>query len=79
MNRRRRLLDPRNQRRQQLVRQLHAAGPRPVLECLLEVAGGGDLDETLEAYGRLPPAVYRALGADKLPIDAGTMRGGWHQ
>lgn len=66
----------RSPRRQQLVRHLHAAGPRPTLEALLEVAAGRDLDEVLARYARLPPAVYRALGADVLPIDTTAIGGG---
>jgi hypothetical protein len=65
-------LDPgakRSARRQQLVSRLHRAGQRPVLEALLAVADGGDLDAVLEDFGRLPPEVYRAIGADLLPID----------
>jgi hypothetical protein len=61
-------LDPRNMRRQRLGRHLHAAGPRPVLEALLDVAGGRDLDETLEDFARVPIATYRATGADEFPI-----------
>ena len=61
--------DPRSARRQLLVAHLHAAGPRPCLECLLEIAAGGNLDDVLEAYRRIPVDVYRALGADRLPID----------
>ena len=65
----RRSSDRRSARRQRLVAHLHAAGPRPCLECLLEVAAGGNLDDVLEAYRRIPVDVYRALGADRLPID----------
>ena len=59
----------RSARRQRLVAHLHAAGPRPCLEALLEVAGGRNLDAVLEAYRRIPVDVYHALGADDLPID----------
>ena len=38
----------RSPRRQYLAERLHAAGPRPVLEALLAVADGHDLDWTLE-------------------------------
>jgi hypothetical protein len=49
---------------------LVASGPRPVLEALLEVARGRDLDAVLEAYGRIPVEIYYALGAaNRLPID----------
>jgi hypothetical protein len=50
----------RSARRRHLARRLHAAGVRPTLECLLDVA----LDEALEDFGRLPPEVYRSVGAD---------------
>jgi hypothetical protein len=54
----------RSARRRHLARRLHAAGARPVLEALLDVAGGRDLDETLEDFGRLEPSLYRSVGAD---------------
>ena len=54
-------------RRQHLVRHLHAAGPRPVLEALLELERGAALDDVLERFARIPPDVYRALGADRFP------------
>ena len=63
-------------RRQRLVSHLHAAGPRPVLEALLEVAAGADLDRTLERFARVPVATYHALGADQLPAGAHSSRGG---
>ena len=56
-------------RRCHLVAHLHQCGPRPVLEALLAVARGDDLDLVLEGFHRIPVAVYRALGADVLPID----------
>jgi hypothetical protein len=59
--------DPRNIRRQRLARHLHAAGPRPVLEALLDVADGRDLDTTLEDFARLDPETYVAVGADHFP------------
>ena len=63
----------RNSRRQYLVQHLHAAGPRPVLEALLEVEAGRDLDCVLERYAEIPIGVYRAVGADTLPIEALTV------
>jgi hypothetical protein len=60
----------RTPRRQHLVRHLHRAGARPVLEAMLEVSTGRDLDQVLERYGKIPLEVYRALGASMLPIDA---------
>jgi hypothetical protein len=35
---------------------------------MLEVSDGADLDETLEAFARIPPSLYHLLGADQLPI-----------
>jgi hypothetical protein len=63
-----RLVPPRTER-QRLVRHLHDAGPRPVLEALLAVANGGDLDEVLADIARLPVSIYHAMGANELPID----------
>ena len=60
--------DPRNIRRQRLALHLHAAGSRPVLEALLDVAGGRDLDQTLEDFARLDAQTYEAVGASGLPI-----------
>ena len=59
----------RSPRRQHLARHLHACGPRPVLEALLEVEAGRPLDAVLADFGRLPPELYRVMGADVLPID----------
>lgn len=58
----------RNPRRQRLAAHLHAAGPRPVLEALIEVAGGRSLDVVLERFGRIPVGVYHDLGAAELGI-----------
>jgi hypothetical protein len=59
----------RNSRRQHLVQHLHAAGPRPIFEAMLELADGRDLDCVLERYAEIPIGIYHALGADRLPID----------
>jgi hypothetical protein len=59
----------RTPRRQYLVRHLHRAGARPVLEAMLEISGGHDLDQVLERYGKIPVEVYCAIGASMLPID----------
>jgi hypothetical protein len=56
----------RTPRRQHLARHLHAAGPRPVLEALLELEAGRPLDAVLESYGRIPVGIFHELGADKL-------------
>lgn len=54
-------------RRQRQAEHLHRLGPRPVLEALIEAAETGDLDATLERFGRLDPEVVEALGADEFP------------
>ena len=54
-------------RRQRLVEHLHAAGPRVVLEAMIELEAGAKLDEVLERFARVPVVVYRALGADCFP------------
>jgi hypothetical protein len=59
----------RSPRRQHLARHLHACGPRPVLEALLEVEAGRSLDAVLADFARLPAELYRVMGADVLPID----------
>ena len=38
-------------------------GPQPVLEALLAVAAGQDLDWTLENSARLPSSHYHIMGA----------------
>jgi hypothetical protein len=40
-----------------------------VLEALLAVEAGQDLDFVLEDFARLQPEIYQAIGADTLPID----------
>jgi hypothetical protein len=58
----------RSARRIRLARHLHSAGPRPVLEALLDVEKGRDLDATLEDFARVPPETYHAVGADDFPV-----------
>jgi hypothetical protein len=58
-----------NNDRQRKAAHLHAAGPRPVLEALIAVASGEDLDEVLADFARIPVSIYRTIGADELPID----------
>jgi hypothetical protein len=53
----------RNRRRQYLSAQIHAAGPRPVLEALIAVHEGANLDDVLADFARIPPEVYHAMGA----------------
>ena len=55
-----------------LVGHLHALGVRPVAELLIEHVGTDaqardDLIILLEKYGRLSPAIVRAIGADTFP------------
>ena len=55
-----------------LVQHLHGLGPRPVAECLLEVAGNDDgaritLLAALERYSKLTSAMVAAAGADVFP------------
>jgi hypothetical protein len=59
----------RSPRRQYLVRHLYACGERAVLESLLALESGQSLDAVLEDFARLPPEIYKAIGADLLPID----------
>jgi hypothetical protein len=59
----------RSPRRQLLTKYLHALGPRPLLEALIEIEAGRALDGVLADFARLDPAVVSALGADVLPID----------
>jgi hypothetical protein len=61
--------EARNARRQRQVAHLYEAGPRPVFECLLAVAAGQDLDETLAAFCRIPVEIYHEVGASQLLID----------
>jgi hypothetical protein len=63
--------DDHSPRRQHLVGRPQACGPRVALEAFLEVAAGTpeDLDPILESFCEIPPEVYRAIGADVLPID----------
>jgi hypothetical protein len=59
----------RNVKRQQQVAHIYAAGPRPVLEALIAVEAGQDLDEVLADFARVPVSTYHMLGANELPID----------
>ena len=60
--------EARSTERQQGVAHLCAAGPRVVLEALLEVSRGKSLDTVLRRYGEIPLMVYRKTGAGVLPI-----------
>ena len=54
-------------KRQRQVARLHSLGPRPVLEALIEVAAGAELDIVLADYARLDLEVVIALGGDRFP------------
>jgi hypothetical protein len=69
----------RTPRRQRLIKHLVECGERPVMECLLAIADGADLDETLEDFARLKPETVAAIGADVLPIDELVIRKGGKQ
>ncbi len=47
-----------------------------MLEALLAVDSGQDLDVVLEDFARLQPDIYAAVGADTLPIDEVAIIGG---
>ncbi|MFC7332929.1 hypothetical protein [Rhodocista pekingensis] len=60
------------QRRQRHAATLHRLGPRAVLELLEELERAhrlppGALDDLLDSYATLDPAVLRALGGDRFP------------
>ena len=63
----------RSPRTQRLAAHLHKCGPRPMLECLIAVAEGQPLDAALHDFDRLSPDLYRAIGADVLPVDRLTL------
>ena len=60
--------DARSVERQQGVAHLVASGPRVVLEALIEVSRGKTLDDVLRRYSTIPISIYRAVGADVLPV-----------
>lgn len=53
--------------RQRQAQHLHALGPRPLLNALIEAAAFGDVDAVLERYSALDPDLVRALGGDRFP------------
>ena len=61
------MTDLRSVRRRHLCTHLHSSGPRPVLEALLAVERGQDLDAVLEDFGRISADIYHALGASSFP------------
>jgi|SRR4029077_5822401 hypothetical protein len=68
----------RNARRQRLAAHLHRCGARPVLEALVAVELGQQLDDVLDSFARIPVRIYHALGANELPIHALTVIDGGH-
>ena len=52
---------------QRAVAHLHRLGLPLVLEALLDVAAGDDLDDVLADFSRLDASVVRALGGDRFP------------
>jgi len=64
-------VDTRNARRQYLTAHLCKCGPRCVLEALIAVEAGQDLDFVLTDFARLAPETYRSVGADRLPFKTG--------
>lgn len=51
----------RSPRRLRQAARIAKGGGRVVVECLIDVASGRDLDETLEDFARLDPATYHAV------------------
>ncbi len=56
-----------NLRRQRRAEHLHGLGPRPVLEALVEVEAGADLDSVLADFAQLDRETVRQLGGDQFP------------
>ena len=52
-------------RRQRAAEHLYDLGPRPVLEALVAVEAGADLDRVLADFERLDAEIVAELGADK--------------
>jgi len=52
-------------RRQRATEHLHNLGPRPVLEALVEVEAGADLDRVLADFAQLDIETVRRLDGDK--------------
>ncbi len=73
VDRLRRRRDPlADSRFQHLVRHLHALGPRPVAEFLLELVANDTammaaVQVSLERYHHLDPSTVKALGGDRFP------------
>ena len=54
-------------RRQRATEHLHNLGPRPVLEALVEVEAGADLDRVLADFAQLEPKTVSRLGGNRFP------------
>ena len=54
-------------RRQRAAEHLYSLGPRPVLEALVEVEAGAELDRVLADFARLDPETVRQLAGDQFP------------
>ena len=54
-----------NPHRQRAAEHLHNLGPRPVLEALVEVEAGEDLDRVLADFAQLEPETVRQLDGDR--------------
>ncbi len=66
------LFDCENQDRRRIelkLEQLHAIGPRPIAELLVEFAGGelAVLEMEIDRFLRIEPEIYVALGGDQFP------------
>ncbi len=64
---------------ERMVEHLHSLGPRPLAECLIEIATATGHPEIVadrvEAYAALDPDLVRALGADRFaPMPLGMVR-----
>jgi hypothetical protein len=69
----------RTKERQAWVKLLHDAGPRAVLECLIAVEHGYDLDDTLKDFARVPTTTYQYMCASDLPIRRYLRVGKWER
>lgn len=54
-------------RREQLARHLHALGPQPMFLAMLRMDAGASLDQVLEEFRRVDPALCHAMAADRFP------------
>jgi len=60
-------MTPRDVLRQRLAMQVHALGPRPMLEAMQEVDAGADIDSVLSRYAGIDGDFVKAIGADSFP------------